>query len=58
MLRGSMVVFSALFSKFFLKKKLYGYHWTGVGLVVFALIIVAFSSLKSGSSKGGSKVFY
>jgi len=30
MLRGSMVIFSALFSKFFLKRELHASHWTGV----------------------------
>eukprot|EP01105_Mastigella_eilhardi_P006766 TRINITY_DN18307_c0_g1_i1.p1 TRINITY_DN18307_c0_g1~~TRINITY_DN18307_c0_g1_i1.p1 ORF type:complete len:440 (+),score=143.87 TRINITY_DN18307_c0_g1_i1:84-1403(+) len=65
MLRGSMVVFSALFSWLFLKKKLYVYHWLGVGIVVFALCVVAFSSLmpvcetcKSSSSSFSSMMFF
>jgi len=45
MLRGSMVIFSALFSKFFLKRELFAYHWVGVGTVVFALLVVALSAL-------------
>jgi len=45
MLRGSMVIFSALFSKFFLKRQLHASHWIGVGLVAFALVIVAFAAL-------------
>jgi len=45
MLRGSMVIFSALFSKFFLKRQLRASHWTGVGLVAFALVVVAFAAL-------------
>jgi drug/metabolite transporter (DMT)-like permease len=45
MLRGSMVVFSALFSKLFLKRPLVMAHWVGVGIVVFALLVVAFSAL-------------
>lgn len=45
MLRGSMVIFSALFSKFFLKRQLHASHWTGVGLVAFALVVVAFAAL-------------
>lgn len=45
MLRGSMVIFSALFSKFFLKRELHASHWIGVGTVAFALLVVAFSAL-------------
>jgi len=45
MLRGSMVIFSALFSKFFLKRQLHASHWIGVGLVAFALLVVAFAAL-------------
>jgi len=45
MLRGSMVVFTALFSKFFLKKPMYLYRWVGVCVVVVALCVVAISSL-------------
>lgn len=45
MLRGSMVIFSALFSKFFLKRELHASHWIGVATVAFALTVVAFSSL-------------
>eukprot|EP01106_Pelomyxa_sp_JSP_P000540 TRINITY_DN107_c0_g1_i3.p1 TRINITY_DN107_c0_g1~~TRINITY_DN107_c0_g1_i3.p1 ORF type:complete len:364 (-),score=113.52 TRINITY_DN107_c0_g1_i3:126-1088(-) len=61
MLRGSMTIFTALFSKFFLHKALYAYHWVGVGIVCFALCVVAFSSLMIpyqsytiGSAAGGS----
>lgn len=45
MLRGSMTVFAAIFSKFFLKKPMFLYRWVGVGIVVFALCVVAVSSL-------------
>jgi len=45
MLRGSMVIFSAVFSKVFLKRKLHASHWTGVGLVAFSLVVVAFAAL-------------
>ncbi|KAH3763060.1 Integral membrane protein [Pelomyxa schiedti] len=45
MLRGSMVVFTAVFSRVFLKKWLCLYRWIGVGIVVVALCIVAISSL-------------
>jgi len=45
MLRGSMVIFSAIFSKVFLKRELHASHWTGVGVVAFALVVVAFAAL-------------
>jgi len=48
MLRGSMTIFSAFFSKFFLKRELFASHWIGVCVVAFALVVVAFSSLMPG----------
>jgi len=47
MLRGSMVIFSALFSKFFLKRELHASHWTGVCIVAFSLLVVALAALHS-----------
>jgi len=47
MLRGSMVIFSALFSKFFLHRPLHASHWTGVGVVAFSLVVVAFAALNT-----------
>lgn len=45
MLRGSMTVFSAIFTKVFLRRKVHAYQWIGVCFVVFALVVVAFSCL-------------
>ncbi|GAB1227874.1 hypothetical protein ENUP19_0361G0053 [Entamoeba nuttalli] len=45
MLRGSMTIFSAIFTKVFLKRKVYAYQWVGVAFVAFALVVVAFSCL-------------
>jgi len=47
MLRGSMVIFSALFSKFFLKRELHASHWIGVCVVAFSLSVVALVALNS-----------
>ncbi|KAJ3442462.1 hypothetical protein M0812_12197 [Anaeramoeba flamelloides] len=47
MLRGSMVVFSAIFSVIFLKRKLYVFHWVGVFIVVCALVLVGVACIKS-----------
>ena len=44
MLRGSMVIFSAILSILFLKKRYVGYHWTGILLVTVGLVTVSFSS--------------
>lgn len=45
MLRGSMTVFSALLSVFFLKKKIMGYEIFSISLNVFALIIVGIAGI-------------
>jgi len=60
MLRGSMVIFSAVFSKIFLHRELHASHWTGVGIVAFSLAVVAFAALNSpplpkGSSSSSSE---
>jgi len=47
MLRGSMVIFSAIFSKFFLKRELHASHWIGVAVVAFSLGVVGLAALKS-----------
>jgi len=54
MLRGSMVIFSAIFSKVFLHRELHASHWTGVGIVAFALLVVAFAALNSPPLPKGS----
>ena len=54
MLRGSMVIFSSLFSFFILKRKTYGYNWFGVILVTIALTVVGLSSvISTGVGKAG-----
>ena len=55
MLRGSMVIFSAIMSILFLKKKYYGYHWTGISLVFTGLIIVSISSFMKEAPEDPSK---
>lgn len=51
MLRGSMTIFSALFSKFFLKRNLHVSHAIGVCVVAFALVVVALSALMPNKNK-------
>lgn len=49
MLRGSIVIFSAFFSKFFLKRRFHPYHWVGICIVAFSLLVVAFSAFMTPS---------
>ena len=44
MLRGSMVIFSAIMTIIFLKRKYYAYHWTGILLVTVGMVTVSASS--------------
>ncbi|EER08460.1 conserved hypothetical protein [Perkinsus marinus ATCC 50983] len=50
MLRGSMIIFSAIFSVLFLGRKLHGYHWFGVFMCVVAICLVGIANVMSGSS--------
>ncbi|EER16320.1 conserved hypothetical protein [Perkinsus marinus ATCC 50983] len=47
MLRGSMIIFSAIFSVMFLKRQLRLYHWFGVLICVAAVIVVGVAGMKS-----------
>jgi drug/metabolite transporter (DMT)-like permease len=47
LLRGSMIVFSAIFSVVFLKKKLYAYNWFGVFVALCALVMVGVACVES-----------
>jgi drug/metabolite transporter (DMT)-like permease len=49
MLRGSVVVFTAIFSVVFLKRKQYPFHWTGVVLVLAGAAIVGTQSYVCGA---------
>lgn len=51
MLRGSMTIFSAIFSKVFLKRNLHVSHVVGVCIVAFALVVVALSALMPNKDK-------
>jgi drug/metabolite transporter (DMT)-like permease len=53
MLRGSSVIFTAVLSCAFLRRKIYGFQWFSVILVVVGVTIVGISS--SSQSSGGSK---
>jgi len=50
MMRGMIVVITAIFSVVFLKRKQYRHHWLGVVLIVMALIEVGYVAIAGGSS--------
>ncbi|KAL0233575.1 hypothetical protein PCE1_002090 [Barthelona sp. PCE] len=54
LLRGSMTVFTALMSRFILKKALPRFKWTAVAIIVFALTIVGASSLLGPTQPGSA----
>jgi drug/metabolite transporter (DMT)-like permease len=45
MIRGAMVLFTAMFSVIFLKRRLYVQHFAGLALVVMGIAIVGLSSV-------------
>lgn len=54
MLRGSVVVFTAIFSVVFLKRKQYGFHWLGVVLVLIGAAIVGTQTYVCGAGSSTS----
>lgn len=50
MLRGSVVIFTAIFSRIFLKRMLKGYHLLGIALVLAGTLVVGADSLLHPSS--------
>lgn len=55
MLRGSMVIFSALLTIFYRKRKLRGFEWLGVGLCCASMVFVGLSSILGSTNKEGEK---
>lgn len=62
MMRGALMVFGAILAIFFLKRRLYGFHWIGVVLCVVALAMVGLANLldparqTSSGDQGGAGV--
>lgn len=50
MMRSSAIVFTALFSVFFLKRRLYRQHWTGLVTMVLGICLVGVASMNANSS--------
>nr|VZI51047.1 unnamed protein product [Spirometra erinaceieuropaei] len=45
MLRGSIIVFVGILSTVFLRRRLWGFHWTGMMVTVFGLCLVGVASV-------------
>lgn len=57
MLRSSIIIFSAIVSVFFLKRRLQPFHWAATGVVFVGLVLVGIASgLDAGSDTTGPKV--
>lgn len=56
MLRGSMIIFSAILTVFVRKKKMLSYQWLGVLLCSLAVVIVGLSSILGNKSNNNSPV--
>jgi len=48
MLRGMIVVFTGIFSRIFLKSKLYTFHYVGMGFIILGTFVVGLSSVLYG----------
>jgi len=55
MLRGAMVVFSAVLSIIFLNRRFYLFNWIGIGLVIAALALVGVSCINAPPAPGQSE---
>jgi len=57
MLRGTVVLFTGIFSVVFLGRKLHGFHWLAMFLVLIGAAVVGVASLDGGSDDGKNHVF-
>jgi hypothetical protein len=58
MLRGSLILFTTLFSIIFLKSKFFKHNYFGIFLVVFGLALVGVSSFKNSDKNSSNNVAY
>jgi hypothetical protein len=52
MLRGSIILFTGIFSRIFLKAKLHGYSYAGMAIVIVGLTTVGYSGVMANSGGG------
>lgn len=55
MLRGAIIIFAGILSKFFLKRKLKPIHWLGMSVVTVGLVLVGCSSVFKNKNSQDSK---
>ncbi|KAJ7382382.1 hypothetical protein OS493_035444 [Desmophyllum pertusum] len=55
MLRGSIIIFTGVLSKIFLKRKLWPIHWIGMIVTMFGLVLVGLSSVLRDNHQGTSQ---
>jgi len=53
LMRASMIIFSAILSVTFLKRKLLGYHWFGVFLCTLAIALVGYANMMAADTSSG-----
>lgn len=53
MMRGIIVIITALMAMLFLGKKQYIHHWISLGSIVFGLALVGYAAISSSSSGSG-----
>ena len=54
MLRGSIIIFTGIFSVVFLKRKLETFHWVGIAITTAGVTLVGVSSFVGGSGTTNS----
>mmetsp|Transcript_54388 Transcript_54388/g.100473 ORF Transcript_54388/g.100473 Transcript_54388/m.100473 type:complete len:400 (-) Transcript_54388:25-1224(-) len=54
MLRGSALVFTAIFSVIFLRRKMRAYQWIGIAFCVVGVVLVGMANVLGDESSGGS----
>ncbi|XP_027050889.1 solute carrier family 35 member F6-like isoform X2 [Pocillopora damicornis] len=55
MLRGSIIIFTGVLSKIFLKRKLWPIHWIGMIVTMLGLVLVGLSSVLRDNHQGASQ---
>jgi len=55
MLRGSIIIFTGVLSKIFLKRKLWPIHWIGMMVTMLGLVLVGLSSVLRDNHQGSSQ---
>ena len=52
MMKGSIIVFTAILAIFYRKQKLFGFEWTSVGIIVVSLVVIGSATMCPGYQEG------